>query len=424
MRSLNRRTFIKGLGLAAGASVMPLRVFGQADFISIGAIVPLSGQLASFGPRFQVAGEIATDEINAAGGIPGLGLVRLEVRDSGTDGPTGVAAAEELVNVAGVQTIFGAAASGVTTPITGVAIPNQVVQISPSSTSPALTNLDDNDFFFRTAPSDESQGVVLADLAVSQGYTSVSIIARNDSYGAGLAEVFKRDFESHGGTVPNVSLYDPATTDFSAEISAAAADGPDVICLITFDEGEALISQMVAAGVTNFNLFVDGNKNQDLIDRIVANVGADALEGIVGTGPSPAPTAGGDAFDALYRDKLPEDPFIFTPHSYDAIAILALAMAAAGENDGTAIRDNIRAVSNPDGDVYTVGQLGDAMAAISGGGSVNYEGAAGSQDFDANGDPEGPQGIWTISGGQIVDTAIASCAVNADGDVECSTTPV
>lgn len=419
---VNRRTFLKGLGLAAGASMMPLHAFGQADFVTVGAVVPLSGQLASFGPRFQVAAEIAVNEVNAAGGIPGLGLLRLDVRDSGTDAPTGVASAEELVNVVGVQALFGAAASSVTIPISSVTVANQVVQISPSATSPAITNLDDNDFMFRTAPSDESQGVVLANLANDQGYSSVAVISRNDAYGAGLSDVFRREFEALGGTVTSVSLYDPATTDFSAEISAASADSPDAISLITFDEGEALISQMVSAGVTNFDLFVDGNKNQDLIDRIVANVGEELLEGKVGTGPSPADTAGGAAFDGLYRERLSEDPFVFTPHSYDALAIIALALTAAGENDGTAIRDNIRNVANPDGDIFTVGELGAAMAAIADGGSVNYEGAAGSQDFDANGDPEGPQGIWTIQGGQIVDTAIVACAANADGGFDCTTT--
>jgi len=419
---VNRRSFLKGLGLAAGASMMPLQVFGQADFVSVGAVVPLSGQLASFGPRFQVAAEIAVSEVNASGGIPGLGLLRLDVRDSGTDPAVGVASAEELVNVNGVQALFGAAASGVTIPISSVTIANQVVHISPSATSPAITNLDDNDFVFRSAPSDESQGVVLANLASDQGYSSIAIIARNDAYGAGLSDVLRREFEAAGGTVTNVSLYDPATTDFSAEISAAAADGPDAISLITFDEGEALVSQMVSAGITNFDLLVDGNKNQDLIDRIVANVGADLLEGKVGTGPSPADTVGGATFGDLYRAELPEDPFVFTPHSYDALAIIALAMASAGENDGTAIRDNMRTVANPDGEVFTVGQLGAALETIAGGGAVNYEGAAGSQDFDANGDPEGPQGIWTIQGGQIVDTTIVACAANADGGFDCTST--
>ncbi|MFQ5796291.1 MAG: ABC transporter substrate-binding protein [Candidatus Bipolaricaulia bacterium] len=420
-KALSRRTFLKGIGLAAGAlSWGRLRLFGQVPFISIGVVVPLTGQLASFGPRFQVAAQIAVDEINGAGGIPGVGLVRLEVRDSGTNPEQGVQAATELVNVLGVQALFGAAASGVTIPISSVTIPNQVVQISPSATSPAVTNLDDNDFVFRTAPSDEMQGVVLADLAFNgQGYRKISVISRNDAYGAGLADVLRREFEKLGGEVTSVSLYDPATTDFSAEITAASTRNPDVISLITFDEGEALIAQMVATGVTNFDLLVDGNKNQDLIDRIVGSIGPGLLEGKVGTGPSAAPTLGGEKFDSLYRERLNEDPFVFTPHSYDAIALLALAIAAAGKYEGPAIRDNIRRVANPPGELVTVGLLSIGLRLAAGGRDVNYEGATGSVDLDSAGDPISPIGIWTIKGGDIDDIGISACARTAAGTFTC-----
>ncbi len=266
IRGVNRRTFLKGLGAAAGATAVggPFFSFAQ-EGVTIGAVVPLTGALQRFGPRFQVAAQITVDQVNRAGGIPGLGIVQLAVRDSGTNPDVGVASASELVNTMGVQALFGAAASGVTIPITSVTIPAGVFQISPSATSPAITNLDDNDLLFRTAPPDSLQGIVLADLAFDiKGYRNIAIIARNDAYGAGLADALKANFEGRGGTVSNVSLYDPNTTDFSAEISAAAAGNPEAISLITFDEGEALISQMVAAGVTNFDLFVDGNKNQDL----------------------------------------------------------------------------------------------------------------------------------------------------------------
>jgi ABC-type branched-subunit amino acid transport system substrate-binding protein len=419
---ISRRTFLKGLGVAAGASVLPgpLLSFAQEGAV-VGAVVPLTGQLQSFGPRFQIAAEIARDEINAAGGIPGIGIMQLAVRDSGTNPEQGVQSATELVNVVGVQALFGAAASGVTIPITSVTIPNQVVQISPSATSPAVSNLDDNDFVFRTAPPDSLQGIVLADLAFNiKGYRTISIISRNDAYGAGLADALRANFEGLGGTVANVSLYDPATTDFSAEIAAASADNPDAISLITFDEGEALITQMVAAGVTNFDLFVDGNKNQDLIDRLVASLGKEPLEGIVGTAPATAATVGGRTFAQLYRQRLNEDPFVFTPHSYDAIAVIALAIARAGEYSGPAIRDNLRAVANEPGEVITVGQLGAGLELAAAGKDINYVGASGAVEFDDNGDPFGPVGIWTIKDGVIIDTETVECGFAEDGAPFCA----
>lgn len=418
---VNRRTFLKGLGLAAGAAAMPgpLLASAQEGFV-LGAVVPLTGQLQSFGPRFQTAAQIAVDEVNAAGGIPGLGIVQLAVRDSGTNPDVGVASASELVNTAGVQALFGAAASGVTIPITSVTIPAGVFQISPSATSPALTNLDDNDLVFRTAPPDSLQGIVLADAALNvKGYSSIAIIARNDAYGAGLADSLKGNFEALGGTVANVSLYDPNTTDFSAEISAASESGADAISLITFDEGEALIAQCVAAGVTNFDLLVDGNKNQDLISRIAESVGNEVLEGIIGTAPALATSDLGAAFDAAYRARLSEDPFVFTPHSFDAIAVTCLAAARAGENSGAAIAANIRSVANAGGLDVGIGNLGEGLAAAAAGDDVNYSGVSGAVEFNADGDPFGPVGTWTIEGGQIVEQTTVECGFNDDGSAFC-----
>ncbi len=434
-KRLTRRTFLKGVGVAAGTlAISRLGVFAQGP-IKIGAILPLTGTLASFGPRFQVAAQMALDEVNAAGGVLGR-RVELVVRDDGTNPTQGVQAANDLVAL-GVQAILGAAASGVTIPISSVTVPAQVVLISPSSTSPAITNLQDNDFVFRTAPPDTLQGLVLADLAAKEvaitidgktiqkkPYKKIAIIARNDAYGAGLAEALKKNFEARGGTVTALELYPTDTTNFSAQISAATAGNPEAISLITFDEGEQLITQMVQAGITNFDLLVDGNKNQDLINRIAAAIGKDILEGKVGTAPALQPGPGGGAFDAEYRRRQGEDPFVFTPHSFDAIALLALAIQAAGEYSGPAIRDNLRKVANPPGGVFTVGQLGAALsAAAAREDAVNYEGASGSVDLDAAGEPVGPIGIWTITGGQIVDVGTVNCQAGPTCDAVPSQLP-
>lgn len=408
-QTLRRRTFLKGLGVAAGGLALhPLASFGQQPIL-IGAVIPLSGALASFGPRFQVAAQLALDEVNKAGGVLGR-RVELIVRDSGTNPAQGVQSATDLVNVNRVQVIFGAAASGVTIPVSSVTVPAGVVLISPSATSPAITNLRDNDLVFRTAPPDTLQGIVLADLAFGvKGYRNIAIIARNDAYGAGLADALKANFERLGGRVTSVSLYETNVTDFSAQIAAARAGNPQAISLITFDEGEALITQMVRAGVTNFDLLVDGNKNQDLIDRLVRSIGAAALEGKVGTAPALAPGAGGDAFAKAYKARLNEDPFVFTPHSFDALAIVCLAIQAAGEYNGLKIRDNLRRVANPPGDVFTVGQLDKALEAVRAGRDINYEGASGSVDLDAAGEPVGPVGTWTIRNGKIVEVNTYQC---------------
>ncbi|MBI1729146.1 ABC transporter substrate-binding protein [Candidatus Acetothermia bacterium] len=429
-KSVSRRTLLKGMGLAVGASVIsgPIWSFAQSGML-MGACIPLTGGLASFGPRFSVAADIAKEEINAAGGIPGVGPLTILVRDDGTNPDTGVAAATDLINVNKVPAIFGAAASGVTIPISSVTIANGVLLISPSATSPAISNLKDNDLVWRTAPPDSLQGIVLADLAFNKkGYRKISIIARNDAYGEGLADSLRDNFTKLGGTVLNLSLYDTKATDYSAEIAAARAGSPEAISLITFNEGEQLLTQMVQAGVTNFDLFVDGNKDQDLMTRVAKAIGVALLKGKVGTAPATATTAGGAEFTAKYRARLNEDPFVFTPHSFDAIAVTALA-AARAKGQGQAITGanlaaNLRSVANTPGTEYTIGQLGAALADAAAGKDINYQGVSGPVEFDSHGDPFGPVGTWTIDeNGKIVDTATVDCGFDASGGPFCGKLP-
>jgi ABC-type branched-subunit amino acid transport system substrate-binding protein len=415
------------MGLAVGATVVSGPIWSFAlDGLKMGACIPLTGGLSSFGPRFNVAAGIAQDEINAAGGIPGVGLLTLLLRDDGTDPSTGVAAATDLINVNKVPAIFGAAASGVTIPISSVTIANGVFLISPSATSPGISNLKDNDLVWRTAPPDTLQGIVLADLAYNKkNYRKISIIARNDAYGEGLANSLRDNFTALGGTVLNLSLYDTKATSYSAEIAAAAAGGPEAISLITFNEGEQLITQMVTAGVTNFDLFCDGNKDQTLITNVVAAVGAALLKGKVGTAPATASTAGGAEFTAKYRARLNEDPFVFTPHSFDAIAVTALAAARAkGQGQdvtGANIAANMRSVCNTPGTEYTIGQLAAALADAAAGKDINYQGVSGPVEFDANGDPFGPVGSWIIDeNGKIVDVETVDCGFTPTGSPFCN----
>ncbi len=424
-KAISRRTLLKGMGLAVGASMVPSLSFAQDGFV-MGACIPFTGALQSFGPRFEIAARIAADEINAAGGIPGVGILQFAIRDDGTNPDTGVAAATELVTVNGVQAIFGAAASGVTIPISSVTIANGVFLISPSATSPAISSLNDNDLVWRSAPPDSLQGIVLADLAYNKkGYRKIAIIARNDAYGEGLANALRDNFRALGGEVGDPHLYATNATDYSAEIAAASSGSPDAISLITFDEGEQLIIQMVQAGVTNFDLLCDGNKNQDLITRVASSVGAGLLAGKVGTAPALVTTEGGAEFERRYRERRDEAPFVFTPHSYDAIAITALAIARAkGQGQaltGVNIAANMRSVANAGGTEYTIGGLGDALAAAAAGDDINYGGVSGAVEFDANGDPFGPVGTWEIdANGTIVDKETVDCGFDVNGAAFCA----
>ena len=133
-------------------------------------------------------------------------------------------AVERLVTADKVNGIVGGMCSGETiATLEKVGVPNGVVMISPSATSPALTTIDDKGFFFRTSPSDARQGEVMADIILERGIKSVAVTYTNNDYGKGLAESFKRFYEEAGGTVTIMAAHDDGKADYSAEVAALAA---------------------------------------------------------------------------------------------------------------------------------------------------------------------------------------------------------
>ena len=147
--------------------------------------------------------ELAMKEVSDSGLLLGGAKVSSVRADSTCiDAGAATSAAERLVTSDNVAAIMGADCSGVTTAIANnVAVPNGVTIISPSATSPALTDIDDKGYFFRTAPSDARQGYVLAQVVMDRGIYEVAVTYTNNDYGKGLSDSFVNAFKSMGGTV-------------------------------------------------------------------------------------------------------------------------------------------------------------------------------------------------------------------------------
>ncbi|MGD0205516.1 MAG: ABC transporter substrate-binding protein, partial [Dehalococcoidia bacterium] len=356
--------------------------------LKIGMLFDYTGSLAEFGPNMETGAQLAIKQINAAGGVLGK-PVQLIKADSGTDPNKAVAAANQLVSVNGVQAIVGSLSSGVTIAVAeGVAVPNQIVMISPASTSPGLTEVKDNDFLFRTVLSDAAQGVVLADWAVEQGYKKVATFYTNNAYGKGLSDQFVKSFEAKGGTVTAAVSHEQEQTTYLSELQKAVAGNPEVMVAISYPaEGKIYLREAIENNLISKFLFVDGTKSQDIIDAI----GAAALEGTTGTSPSTTGKAELTAqFDLDYKAEYGKDvpPLPYIRESYDAVVVIALAAEAAKSTDPTKIRDNLRKVASPPGQKISSGGVGvkQALDAIRAGTEIDWEGAANTDNFDKNGD--------------------------------------
>jgi ABC-type branched-subunit amino acid transport system substrate-binding protein len=384
-------------GIALSALMAGAMAAGPAaaQDVKIGAAMPLTGDLSAFGENDAEGVELAVKEINAAGGVLGEEL-GLSIADTRTSPQAGVDAAKKLVNVENVAGIVGALSSGVTIPIAkSVSSTEGVPQISNASTSPVITDLEDNGYLFRTVPSDELQGKVLGDIVHEQGVESVAAVYVNNDYGEGLAQVFKRRFEELGGEVTTMLPYEKGKASYRGELSNAASGDPDALMLVGYPEnGITILRQAIEEGYFDQFVLTDGMKAPEVVDAI----GGQYLADTIGSTPTAFDTEGADVFRAAYEDEygeLPPKPFIDT--AYDAAYLLALAMEAAGSTDGEAVRDALHEVANPPGMKIGPGEWAKAKKAIANGEDVNYEGAAGPHDFDKNGDVPGIIEHWTFT---------------------------
>lgn len=375
---------------------------GTAE-LRVGTLMALTGPLKEYGPAIQNGAVLAEQQLEAAG----LDIIIIH-EDSETNPIPATTAARKLVNIDGVVAIIGALSSGVTLAVAeSVTIPNNVIMISPASTNPLMTDLPADrgvDFLFRTCPSDALQGAVAGNLA-AENLKTASILYVNNAYGQGLADVFTKAFEAKGGKVLAAVPHDEkASESYTAELRKALEGNPDALAAYSYPQhAEVYLKEAIEFFDYGNFFFCDGTKSFD----IIAAVGAENVEGQIGTAPG---SIGGKALELFNDDyeamfgELPPLPFI--TNAYDAMAVLGLAAYAAGATKGvvtaTQIRDKLRDVSNPSGEVIYPGEFAKAFRLLDQGRSINYEGAAGSVDFDSNGDVVTPIEIWQYTGGDIV----------------------
>jgi branched-chain amino acid transport system substrate-binding protein len=373
-----------------------------AQELKVGTLMAHTGPLKEFGPNIQNGVVLAAKQMAEAGFE-----IKLYHEDTETAAIPGINAAKKLVEVNGVKAIVGALSSGVTMPVAeSVTIPKGVIMISPASTNPLMTLLPadkDRDLLYRTCPSDALQGVIAGKLCASYNKTA-SVLYVNNAYGQGLAEQFKASFERRRGKVLAMVPHDEKEAEsYTAELRKALAKKPDRLCAFSYPQ-HAKIYIKEAIEFFNYRrfLFCDGTKSLDIIKA----VGAKNLEGQLGT---VAASPGGTAlvlFSADYKSEFGElPPLPYITNAYDGMAVIGLAAYAAkvGGMPLTSdnIRDQLRVVANPPGEIINPGQFKEAFRLLEKGTKINYEGAGGSVDFDEYGDVRTPIEIWEYTGGTI-----------------------
>ena len=394
------------IGISMSALIVGSVVFAACaapteESLKIGYLADFSGPLAEFGPEIQKGVQLAVDHVNEGGGVFGRD-VEITVGDTALDQAQALQEARRLIEIEGVHAIVGPLASGITLSVVeSVAGSAGIPVISPSATSPSITDAEDNDFLFRSTLSDAAQGKVLADLITEDGVENVAVLYLNDPYGQGLFGRFESAF---GGTV-SAQSHESEQPSYLSELQSVARGGAQHLVAISFPgQAQVYLRESIEQGLFTSFYFVDGTRSEDLIGAI----GAENLEGSKGTAPSSDDTSASfvmfnEAFSAV-NGAPPSRPFV--REAYDAAIAIAFAAEAAQSVDGAAIQRELRGVASPGGEVITAGaaSVAEGLNLIRSGADVNYEGAATSLDWDAAGDvARGFVSIWAYQNGAIVD---------------------
>ena len=351
--------------------------------LKIGTALPQTGNLAFLGPPEEAGVVLAEQEINDAGKGMSLEVV---YGDSGD--PDNKAYETEIPRLlaAEVSAVVGAAASGVSLQfIDQLVFEAEVLQFSPANTAPEFTQKDTNGLYFRAAPSDALQGQALGDELAADGHQAVSMIVLNDAYGNGLADAVQARFEETGGEVLERPTFNAGDTNFASQLADITGSNPDAVLVITFDEANSILPELLNSFDAEQLYLVDGNlaDYSEVLDP-------GALEGAKGTAPGSMeePTgliADADAaWQAAGNDPL--DSNLYLAESYDSTMAIALASFMAQSTVPRDIAEALPAVTGSDGGDECFDFVECADLILDGADAITFSGGTGPLKLDENGD--------------------------------------
>jgi branched-chain amino acid transport system substrate-binding protein len=379
------------LALVAGAAA--------GEDIKIGVLLGYTGPLESITPIMLKSAEMAIKEVNDSKALLGGATVEAVKGDSTcTDAAAATAAAQRLVTSDKVNAIVGGDCSGVTGAVLqSVARPNGIVMISPSATSPALSTAEDDGLFFRTAPSDARQGQVMADVLMAKGVKKVALTYTNNDYGKGLADAFKTSFEKAGGVITISAAHEDGKADYSAEVGALASAGGDLLVVAGYVDqgGKGIIQAALDAGAFKTFYLPDGMYGDSLIKAI-----GKPLDGSYGDVPG-IDNEGSRKFLEMAKAAGFDGTSSFAPESYDAAALIMLAMQAAKSSKSADFKGKVMDVANGPGEKILPGELAKGLKLLAAGKTIDYEGAT-AVHLIGPGESAGNYRIYTIKDGKQV----------------------
>jgi len=367
----------------------------SAQEVTIGVLVPLTGELGEFGKIVANGIELGVTQINEAGGTS-CGMLRTVVADTGGNPEVGIREASKMIDSEGAVAILGPT-SGVMVALVDLAKRSETVIMSPYAGTITLNELG-GDFVYRTVSSDLGDGAASGLWLRDRGYESVAFLVQNEESTISPAQVARTTLEDAGIELTDFIVYNPGQPSYQAELISVLSNNPDAIYLAGGQEsGVTVIKEATAGGFEGEWLFTADLAVPEIFDA----AGADLLNGraYVEFADADNSLPAYLAFEALHQERTGEAPGPFAANSYDMVNLVALALEASGECTGASINSSIRDVSDGGEAVMT---FADGKAVIAAGGDVDYEGASGPLVFDESGTVAGAYTIQAAQDGEWV----------------------
>ena len=360
--------------LVASALLLAGTQAGWAEDVKIGIEMGFTGPIETLTPPMATAADLAIKEANDSHiFLNDSKIVAVRGDETCIDAGAATATAERLITSDKVVGIVGPTCSGATSAVlTNVALPNGIVLISPSATSPGLSTIKSNGLFFRTAPSDAREGEVLAKMMIDHGVKSAAITYTNNDYGKGISASVGSAFEKLGGHITLSAPHEDGKGDYSAEIGALASAGGDALVVAGYaDQGGAgIVQTALDTGAFHQFAFPNGMWGASLTKRFGTQI-----DGAFGDAPG-SDSPGLAKLVDMTKAAGVNGAGTFVPESYDAAALMILAMQAAGSSKPADYKKKIMDVANGPGEKIYPGDLAKALKILKDGGTVDYVGAS------------------------------------------------
>ena len=390
--------------LVIAAGITGIGAFPQASAelsgeIPIGAIVPITGKLANSGEENKIGYELAVVDFNKYLEEKGAGWSLSITSEDSQTSPTVSLEKVQALYAQGIQHVIGPQSSGNIQNIKGYVDSNNILIISPSSTSPLLAIPDDS--IFRLAPDDSNQAVAIAKLLEDAGISVLVPVWREDAWGVGLDTAIRDAFPARGGIVDDGIGYSPEISDFSTEASLLAEivrghvdeNDAEKVAVVFFGFGEAKLFFQSASTHDILNdvrwFGADGTAKRDFIEDPIAlgfSTDTDFTAVVVASGKNDL----SKHVEDTVMTELGRIPSTYASSAYDAVWLLGLSMERTQSTDVT--------------------ELTAAFPEV----AAEHQGALGSTELNENGDlAQTNYDVWTISDAQWTQAGVYYAATDS-----------